>query len=70
MLDLATVSEGSTSAAAVADTTTLARRADELGYRRFWVAEHHNMATVASTATGVDRAPGGRHVPHPGGVGG
>ena len=53
VLDLATVAEGSTSADAVAETTTLARRADELGYRRFWVAEHHNMATVASTAPPV-----------------
>jgi luciferase family oxidoreductase group 1 len=53
VLDLATVSEGATSAAAVADTTRLARRADELGYLRFWVAEHHNMATVASTTPPV-----------------
>ncbi len=49
VLDLATVSDGLTSAQALADTTTYARRADELGYRRFWVAEHHNMPTVAST---------------------
>ncbi len=49
VLDLATVSDGRTSAQALADTTTFARRADELGYLRFWVAEHHNMATVAST---------------------
>jgi len=49
VLDLATVGDGHTSAEALADTTAYARRADELGYRRFWVAEHHNMATVAST---------------------
>lgn len=49
VLDLATVGDGFTSAQALADTTAFARRADELGYVRFWVAEHHNMATVAST---------------------
>ncbi len=49
VLDLATVSEGRTSGQALADTTKYAQRADELGFLRFWVAEHHNMATVAST---------------------
>lgn len=53
MLDLAIVSQGRTSAEALTDTTTLARRADELGYRRFWVAEHHNMSSVASTSPSV-----------------
>jgi luciferase family oxidoreductase group 1 len=53
VLDLSTVSDGHTSADALADTTTLARRAEELGYVRFWVAEHHNMATVASTSPPV-----------------
>lgn len=53
ILDLATVSEGGTSAAALADTAQLARRAEALGYTRFWVAEHHNMPTVASTAPPV-----------------
>ena len=53
ILDLATVSEGSTSAAALADTAQLARRAESLGYTRFWVAEHHNMPTVASTTPPV-----------------
>jgi luciferase family oxidoreductase group 1 len=53
VLDLSTVSDGHTSAEALADTTTLARRAEELGYLRFWVAEHHNMATVASTSPPV-----------------
>jgi luciferase family oxidoreductase group 1 len=53
VLDLSTVSEGHTSAQALADTTTLAQRAEELGYQRFWVAEHHNMATVASTSPPV-----------------
>jgi luciferase family oxidoreductase group 1 len=53
VLDLAVVSEGATSATALADTTTLARQAEILGYRRFWVAEHHNMPTVASTTPAV-----------------
>ncbi len=34
-------------------TTELARRADELGYHRFWVAEHHNMPAIASSAPAV-----------------
>ena len=53
MLDLATVSEGATSAQALAETTELARAADRLGYERFWVAEHHNIDTVASTSPAV-----------------
>ena len=53
VLDLAMVAEGQTSAGALDATTRLARRADELGYLRFWVAEHHNMATVASTSPAV-----------------
>jgi luciferase family oxidoreductase group 1 len=53
VLDLAVVNEGGTSATALADTTTLARHAEALGYTRFWVAEHHNMPTVASTTPAV-----------------
>ena len=53
VLDLAIVSAGGTSATALADTTTLARHAEALGYTRFWVAEHHNMPTVASTNPAV-----------------
>ncbi|MGI9608351.1 MAG: LLM class flavin-dependent oxidoreductase [Acidimicrobiales bacterium] len=53
VLDLAVVPEGSTSTEALRATTTLAARADQLGYLRFWVAEHHNMATVASTEPAV-----------------
>ena len=53
VLDLATVSEGATSSSALADTVAFAKRADELGYLRFWVAEHHNMETVASTSPSV-----------------
>jgi luciferase family oxidoreductase group 1 len=53
VLDLSVVREGATSADALADTTELAVAADRLGFRRFWVAEHHNMATVASTTPSV-----------------
>lgn len=49
VLDLIPVRTNQTSADAVAATLALARRADELGYRRYWVAEHHNMPSVAST---------------------
>ena len=53
VLDLAVVNAGGTTADALAATTALAQRADELGYYRFWVAEHHNMALVASTTPPV-----------------
>ena len=50
VLDLAPIGAGQSAADALAGTTDLARRADELGFRRFWVAEHHNIPSVASTA--------------------
>jgi luciferase family oxidoreductase group 1 len=53
VLDLATVVTGSTAADALADTTRLAVLAEELGYRRLWVAEHHGMPAVASSAPAV-----------------
>jgi luciferase family oxidoreductase group 1 len=53
VLDLSVVRDGGSSADALADTTRLAQHADRLGFRRFWVAEHHNMPTVASTTPGV-----------------
>lgn len=49
VLDLVPVSQGQSTADAVASSIALARVADELGYRRYWFAEHHNMASVAST---------------------
>jgi luciferase family oxidoreductase group 1 len=49
VLDLIPVRSNQSSADAVAATVALARRADELGFRRYWVAEHHNMPSVAST---------------------
>ncbi|WP_286276551.1 LLM class flavin-dependent oxidoreductase [Naasia aerilata] len=53
VLDLASVAEGATNASALADTIALARIADELGYGRFWVAEHHGMPGVASSSPAV-----------------
>ncbi|MEC9473702.1 MAG: LLM class flavin-dependent oxidoreductase [Actinomycetota bacterium] len=53
VLDLATVSNNGTSAQALSEATHLALKAEELGYARFWVAEHHNMNTVASTSPAV-----------------
>lgn len=53
VLDLATVREGYTSADALRGTVETAVAADQLGYSRFWVAEHHNMPAVASTSPPV-----------------
>ncbi len=53
VLDLAPVPEGSDAAAALRNTLDLARHAEEWGYRRYWLAEHHNMPGIASAATAV-----------------
>ncbi len=53
ILDLAPVPEGSDVAQALANTVDLARHAERLGYNRYWLAEHHNMAGIASAATSV-----------------
>ncbi|MDO5683271.1 MAG: LLM class flavin-dependent oxidoreductase [Propionibacteriaceae bacterium] len=53
VLDLAHVAKGATSGQALWRTIEIAKRADAAGYLRFWVAEHHNMATVASTSPPV-----------------
>ena len=53
VLDLSPVTDEGTSRDALLATTELARAADRLGYRRFWVAEHHNMPAVASTSPAV-----------------
>ncbi|KXK58846.1 alkanal monooxygenase [Micromonospora rosaria] len=53
VLDLAPVAAGTTVGAALRHTTELARRTEELGYHRFWVAEHHNMPAIASSAPAV-----------------
>jgi luciferase family oxidoreductase group 1 len=53
ILDLAVVSRGSTVAEAFEGSVELARRAEARGYRRVWYAEHHNIASIASSATSV-----------------
>ena len=53
VLDLAHVRDGGTIAEAFSNTIDLARYAERLGYRRFWLAEHHNIPGVASAATAV-----------------
>jgi luciferase family oxidoreductase group 1 len=53
VLDLATVASGSTPARAFAESTELAVAAEQLGYHRFWVAEHHGLPAVASSAPAV-----------------
>ncbi|MCW2736234.1 MAG: luciferase family protein [Nocardioides sp.] len=49
MLDLVPVRSDQTTGDAIAASLSLARVADDLGYRRYWVAEHHNMPAVAAT---------------------
>ncbi len=61
ILDLATVGSGYTPGEALAATTELARSAEEWGYHRFWVAEHHGMPGVASSSPAVLLAHLGAH---------
>jgi luciferase family oxidoreductase group 1 len=53
VLDLATVASGSTPAQALTDTISMASVVEQLGYTRMWVAEHHGMPAVASSAPAV-----------------
>ena len=53
ILDLALVGRGETVQQGLEGSVLLAQRAEELGYRRVWYAEHHNMASIASAATAV-----------------
>src|SRR5580698_4295751 len=53
VLDLAPVRLGGTIAEAFRNTLDLARHAEQWGYTRFWIAEHHNMQGIASAATSV-----------------
>ena len=50
VLDLSPVVAGSTGAVSLRNSIDLARLADRLGFRRYWVAEHHNLPSVASSA--------------------
>lgn len=53
VLELATVGQDLGPAVALQNSLTLAQKVEELGYKRFWLAEHHNMISIASTATAV-----------------
>jgi alkanesulfonate monooxygenase SsuD/methylene tetrahydromethanopterin reductase-like flavin-dependent oxidoreductase (luciferase family) len=53
VLDLSPIVQGGDAATALRNTVDLARHAEEWGYRRFWLAEHHNMPGIASAATSV-----------------
>lgn len=53
VLDLAPIAQDQTAAEAFATTVALAQHVEQLGYRRFWLAEHHNITGVASSATAV-----------------
>lgn len=61
ILDLATVSHGQPIAESLKESTELAVLADQLGFNRLWFAEHHNMETIASSATSVLLAHIGAH---------
>src|SRR5688572_28816628 len=53
VLDLSPIVEGGDAAQSFRNSLDLARHAEQLGYKRYWVAEHHNMGGVASAATAV-----------------
>jgi len=53
ILDLAPIAEGGSAAEALHNARDLARQGERLGYRRFWMAEHHSMPGIASAATSV-----------------
>jgi luciferase family oxidoreductase group 1 len=53
VLDLAAVREGGTVAESFRNTLTLAQKVEQWGYKRYWLAEHHNITGIASAATSV-----------------
>src|SRR5258708_14158923 len=61
ILDLAPIGRGHTAGESFAASVALARRAEVLGYYRVWYAEHHNMPSIASSATSVLIAHIGAH---------
>jgi luciferase family oxidoreductase group 1 len=64
ILDLAPIRKGQTPSDSFAASVTLAKLAESSGYRRVWYAEHHNMATIASSATSVVIAHVAAHTSH------
>ncbi len=53
ILDLSPIPKGKSASEALRNTLTLAQHADGLGYKRYWLAEHHNMPGIASAATAI-----------------
>jgi luciferase family oxidoreductase group 1 len=53
VLDLSPIKQGGDAAGALRESLELARHVEALGYRRYWLAEHHNMPGIASAATAV-----------------
>lgn len=53
ILDLSPIPRGATASEALRNTLALAQRAENLGYKRYWIAEHHNMPGIASAATTI-----------------
>src|SRR5882757_8934385 len=53
VLDLAFITEGSAPSDALRNSLDLAQHVERWGYRRYWLAEHHNMTGIASAATAV-----------------
>ncbi|PCM44351.1 LLM class flavin-dependent oxidoreductase [Marinobacter sp. ANT_B65] len=53
LLELASVREGDTVGATLANSVAYAQHAEKLGFKRFWLAEHHNMEGISSSATSV-----------------
>ncbi|MCA1773414.1 MAG: LLM class flavin-dependent oxidoreductase [Halomonas sp.] len=53
VLDLAPIRQGGSAAETFQDSVSLAQRTEQLGYQRYWLAEHHNIDGIASAATAV-----------------
>jgi len=53
VLDLSPIAQGGNASQSLANSLDLARHAERLGYKRYWLAEHHNMPGIASAATSV-----------------
>ena len=56
ILDRSRTRTGETEAQALRETVRFAQQAEELGYHRFWVSEHHNMRSLACSAVSTSRA--------------
>src|SRR5258707_13047668 len=57
ILDLSPIVEGGDAGQSLRNSLDLARHVEALGYRRYWMAEHHNLPGIASAATAVALAP-------------